>query len=68
MNQTFYIKYLDNNAVGINTHARHPQTFELVQMISTVSDLIEAVQKKLPKKLGQFDLDELSLHLPEAKC
>jgi hypothetical protein len=60
-NKTFYIKYLDVQPVGIDTHLLNPNTFEFVQMKFTVQDLITGY---LPH-LGPSAPFPQSLHLPE---
>ena len=62
-NREFYVKYLDNRAVPIDTsYGRGP---EGMLALVTVAHLIGAVKQALPSKLGSIDADELTLHLPE---
>ena len=61
-NREFYVKYLDNRAVPIDTsYGRGP---EGMLALVTVAHLIGAVKQALPSKLGSIDADELTLHLP----
>ena len=62
-NREFYVKYLDNHAVAIDTSYGRGPDGRLA--LSTVAHLIGAVKQALPSKLGSIDLDELTLHLPE---
>ena len=59
-----FIKYLTNQPVGVKTRIFNTHTFEWVQTVFNVSDLVAAVKQALPSKLGAIDLDELTLHLP----
>jgi hypothetical protein len=61
----FYVKYLDNQAVGVRTHALITATGQCVQNIFTVGDLIEALKQALAPLLNDTSIAELTLHLPE---
>ena len=59
--QTFYIKYLDNTPVGLETHFLIKTKIEWIQTIFTVSHLVAAFFPNTPpNELGQY-----SLYLPE---
>ncbi|KAL5034545.1 hypothetical protein RTP6_7729 [Batrachochytrium dendrobatidis] len=59
-NKQFYIKYLDNQSVEIETH--FDGELERKRPLNNVSKLIAAVKQALPSKLGAIDLDELTIH------
>ena len=64
-NREFYVKYLDNHAVGLKTHVLITTTGQWVQNIFTVGDLIGAVKEALAPLLNDTSIAELTLHLPE---
>ena len=60
-NKQYYIKYLNNGAVGMKTHTLIMTTGEWVQTLFTVGDLVSAFFPNTPpNELGQY-----SLHLPD---
>ncbi|KAK6092998.1 hypothetical protein MT418_006985 [Batrachochytrium dendrobatidis] len=59
-NKSFFIQYLDNQPVEIETHFNGE--VERKRPLDNVSKLIAAVKQALPSKLGTIDLDELTLH------
>ena len=50
-NRTFYVKYLDNQPVAVNTHVMNQTTCEFFEVNRTVSELIQAVKEVLPQTL-----------------
>ena len=64
-NQKFYVKYLDNQAVGLKTHVLITATGQWVQNIFTVGDLIGAFQARPGSLLANTDAGLITLHLPE---
>ena len=63
-NKEFYVKYLQNQPVPIETAFTSLGEMRK-RPLSTVAHLVAAVKQALPSKLGAIDLDELTLHLPE---
>jgi hypothetical protein len=64
-NKEFYIKYLSNNPVLVETHAdssRKRRDFPLV----TVAHLVSAYKDLVKPLLENFSIASLSLHLPES--
>ena len=62
-NREFYVKYLDNQAVKIETHFNREQ--ERPRSLKDVGDLIGAVKQALAPLLNDTSIAELTLHLPE---
>ena len=62
-NTAFFLQYLANQPVKVETHFIGQQ--DRRRPLTDVADLLAEVKKVLPSKLGSVDLDELTLHLPE---
>jgi hypothetical protein len=74
-NKQFYIKYLTNGPVGLKTHILNTNTFEWVQTVFTVGDLVAGTRRlivafqQLPNSpLASSFAGDITLHLPEAVC
>jgi hypothetical protein len=74
-NKQFYIKYLTNGPVGLKTHILNTNTFEWVQTVFTVGDLVAGTRRlivafqQLPNSpLASSFAGDIILHLPEAVC
>ena len=61
-NKAFYIKYLDYQPVGLKTHILNTITFEWIQIITTVGDLIAAYQARPGSLLANTDSSLITLH------
>ncbi|KAK5669150.1 hypothetical protein QVD99_003560 [Batrachochytrium dendrobatidis] len=61
-NIPFYIQYLHNQPVKVDTHINSERTALRPFPLDSVADLIAAVKQALPSKLGDIDPDELTLH------
>jgi hypothetical protein len=64
-NKQFYIKYLTNGPVGLKTHILNTNTFEWVQTVFTVGDLLAAYKTVVAPLLDTSSLAQLTLHLPD---
>ena len=63
-NKEFYIKYSQNQPVGVKTHLLNTHTFEWIQTVFTVGHLVAAY---LPNSLlANTPLELLTLHLPDS--
>jgi len=62
-NKQFYVKYLQNQPVQINTHTNYDKSAYRLLPLENVGDLLAAVKQALPSKLGAIDLDELTLKI-----
>jgi hypothetical protein len=67
-NREFFIKYLNYQPVGIRTHILNTNTFELIQTIATVGDLIGAYKTAVAPLLDLFSTAQLTLHLPDGSA
>lgn len=61
-NREFYVKYLQNQSVKIETHFNGEN--QRTRPLKDIADLVASIKQALPSKLGAIDLDELTLHLP----
>ncbi|KAJ1512194.1 hypothetical protein HMI56_004383 [Coelomomyces lativittatus] len=59
-NKQFYIKYLTNQPIKVETHYIGEQ--DRRRPLSEVGDLVAACKLAIPSKLGTIDIDELTLH------
>jgi len=63
-NKTFYVKYLNNQAVPVHTNFVDSQTVRLLPL-STVADLIAAFQARPGSLLASVDSGLITLHTSE---
>ncbi|KAK5664495.1 hypothetical protein QVD99_000034 [Batrachochytrium dendrobatidis] len=61
-NRQFYIKYLENQPVGLRTHILNTNTFVWVQTLFTVGDLVAAFQALPNSPLASAFVGDLTLH------
>ncbi|KAK5667760.1 hypothetical protein QVD99_005605 [Batrachochytrium dendrobatidis] len=61
-NKVFYIQYLDNQSVKINTHILNTNTFVWVQTLFTVAELVAAYKTATTPLFDAIPVDELTLH------
>ena len=61
-NKEFYIQYLNYQPVGLKTHILNTKSFEWIQIISTVGDLIAAYKTAVAPLLDHLSLAQLTLH------
>ncbi|KAJ1501771.1 hypothetical protein HMI55_003226, partial [Coelomomyces lativittatus] len=62
-NKTFYVKYLNNQPVPIDTHYNGDQ--KRSRPLSTVAHLVAAMKTAVTPRFDSTPTDELTLHLPE---
>ena len=63
-NQTFYVKFKDNRAVGVETHIFVSKKGEWIQKIFSVGQLISAYKLTVAPRFASTPTDELTLHFP----
>ncbi|KAJ3291264.1 hypothetical protein HDU76_007305 [Blyttiomyces sp. JEL0837] len=63
----FYINYLDNRPVELNTHILNTSTFVWVQNIFEVEDLFAGFKSAVSPRFDSTPVDELTLHLPDGR-
>ncbi|KAK5666525.1 hypothetical protein QVD99_006597 [Batrachochytrium dendrobatidis] len=61
-NKVFYIQYLDNQSVRIDTHINNERTALRPFPLDSVTDLVVAIKQALSSKLGAIDPDKLTIH------
>ena len=65
-NKEFYIKYSQNQPVGVKTHLLNTHTFEWIQTVFTVGHLVAAYRTAVTPLLDHSSVAQLTLHLPDS--
>ena len=65
MNNSFYIKYLNNQPVVMNTHINNERTAPRAFPIETVAHMIAAYRTAVAPLLDDSSIAQLTLHLPD---